>query len=96
MKQSHTMYIYKTDRRTKTGERLVSTTVWQNRDAAEMKREVRELQYELWPTSKGFRIETVPNSKQNADNALQNFTRDFFSEAGFSVATRIDEFELNA
>jgi len=36
------------------------------------------------------------NSKQNADNALQNFTRDFFSEAGFSVATRIDTFELNA
>jgi len=63
MKQSHTMYIYKTDRRTKTGERLVSTTVWQNRDAAEMKREVRELQYELWPTSKGFRIETVPTMK---------------------------------
>ena len=63
MKQSHTMYIYKTDRRTKTGERLVSTTVWQNRDAAEMKREVRELQYELWPTSKGSRIETVPTMK---------------------------------
>lgn len=57
MKQNHTMYIYKTDRRTKTGERLVSTTVWQHRDAAEMKREVRELQYELWPTSLGFRID---------------------------------------
>ncbi len=38
----------------------------------------------------------VYNSKQNADNALQNFIRDFVSEAGFSVATRIDEFELNA
>jgi hypothetical protein len=57
MKQSFTMYIYKLDKRTKTGERLVSTTVWQNRDEAEMKREVRELQYELWPTNKGFRIE---------------------------------------
>ena len=64
MKQSHTMYIYKADRRKKTGERLVSTTVWQNRDEAEMKREVRELQYELWPTSKGFRIETVPTMKR--------------------------------
>lgn len=57
MKQSHTMYIYKTDRRTKRGERLVSTTVWQHRDDAEMKREVRELQYELWPVGLGFRIE---------------------------------------
>lgn len=63
MKQTHTMYIYKTDRRTKTGERLVSTTVWQNRDSAEMHREVRELQYELWPKSKGFRIEFFPTTK---------------------------------
>ena len=60
MKQDHTMYIYKADRRTKSGERLVSTSVWRNRDAAEMKREVRELQYKLWPTSKGYRIEFLP------------------------------------
>jgi type I restriction-modification system DNA methylase subunit len=57
MKQSHTMFIYKADKRTKSGERLVSTTVWQHRDEAEMKREVRELQYQLYPTSLGFRIE---------------------------------------
>jgi hypothetical protein len=63
MKQTHTMYIYKQDRRTKTGERLVSTTVWQNRDAAEMAREVRELQYSLWPVSQGYRIEFVPTMK---------------------------------
>jgi hypothetical protein len=63
MKQSFTMYIYKADRRKKSGERLVSTTVWQNRDEAEMKREVRELQYELWPVSKGFRIEFFPTMK---------------------------------
>ena len=63
MKQSHTMYIYKKDARKKSGERLVSTTVWQNRDAAEMKREVRELQYELYPTRLGFRIEFVPTMK---------------------------------
>jgi hypothetical protein len=60
MKPIHTMYIYKQDRRTKSGERLVSTTVWQHRDEAEMKREVRELQYQLWPVSKGFRIEFHP------------------------------------
>jgi outer membrane protein assembly factor BamD (BamD/ComL family) len=58
-KQNHTMYIYRFDRRCKTGERLFSTTVWQHRDEAEMKREVRELQYELYPTSK-FRIEFHP------------------------------------
>jgi hypothetical protein len=63
MKQNHTMYIYKTDRRTKTGERLVSTTVWQHRDEAEMKREVRELQYQLYPTKLGFRIEFHPTTK---------------------------------
>jgi hypothetical protein len=57
------MYIYKKDARKKSGERLVSTTVWQNRDAAEMKREVRELQYELYPTKLGFRIEFVPTMK---------------------------------
>ena len=63
MKQDHTVYIYQTDRRTKSGERLVSTTVWRNRDAAEMKREVRELQYELWPVSRGYRIEFFPTMK---------------------------------
>lgn len=62
MKQDHTMYIYKKDRRTKTGERLFSTTVWRHRDEAEMKREVRELQYELYPTSQ-FRIEFVATMK---------------------------------
>jgi hypothetical protein len=63
MKADHTVYIYKADRRKKSGERLVSTTVWRNRDAAEMAREVRELQYELWPVGKGFRIEFVPTMK---------------------------------
>lgn len=63
MKTSHTVYIYKKDARKKSGERLVSTTVWQNRDRAEMAREVRELQYEMWPVSKGFRIEFVPTMK---------------------------------
>ena len=64
MKQSHTMYIYKTDRRCKSGERIVSTTVWQHRDSAEMGREVRELQYQLYPKKLGYRFEfhPVPNS----------------------------------
>ena len=33
-KQDYTMYIYKSDKRTKSGERLVSTTVWTARDEA--------------------------------------------------------------
>ena len=80
MKQAHTMYIYKTDRRCKTGERLVNTTVWQNRDADEMKREVRELQYELWPKNKGFRIEfhaamqTVKNLMTGKDMQIDRDT----------------------
>ena len=64
MKVDHTVYIYKADRRKKSGERLVSTTVWRNRDSAEMAREVRELQYELYPTRLGFRIEFVPTMKR--------------------------------
>jgi len=63
MKVNHTMYIYKADKRCKSGERLLSTTVWQNRDAAEMAREVRELQYDTWPKSQGYRIEFVATMK---------------------------------
>jgi hypothetical protein len=63
MQVDHTVYIYKADRRCKGGERLVSTTVWKNRDADEMRREVRELQYELWPVSKGYTIRFMPTMK---------------------------------
>jgi len=63
MKSDHTVYIYKADKRTKSGERLVSTTVWRNRDADEMRREVRELQYELYPKSKGYTIRFMPTMK---------------------------------
>jgi len=63
MKVNHTLYIYKADKRCKSGERLLSTTVWQHRDAAEMAREVRELQYDTWPVSQGYRIEFVPTMK---------------------------------
>ena len=58
MKQNWTMYIYKTDRRTKTGERLVSTTVWQDRDEASMARECREV------SGQGFRAEAFPTMKR--------------------------------
>jgi hypothetical protein len=59
MRQDYTMYIYKADRRTKTGERLFSTTVWAGRDEATMRRECNEL-YDLYPATKGWRFEYFP------------------------------------
>jgi hypothetical protein len=63
VKQNWTMYIYKTDRRTKTGERLFSTTVWKDRTRAGMVREVHELVFSgLYPVPT-FRFEYVPTTK---------------------------------
>jgi hypothetical protein len=62
MKTNYTMYIYKKDARKKSGERLVSTTVWQDRDAAGMQRESNELT-DLYPAAKGYRMEWVPTMK---------------------------------
>jgi hypothetical protein len=62
MKQDYTMYIYKSDKRTKTGERLFSTTVWAGRDAAGMRRECNEL-YDLYPATQGWRFEYFPTMK---------------------------------
>ncbi len=61
-KTNYTMYIYKADRRTKSGERLVSTTVWQHRDEAGMKRECAEL-FDMYPARLGFRFEFHPTMK---------------------------------
>jgi hypothetical protein len=62
-KQDYTMYIYKTDKRTKSGERLISTTVWADRTKDTMDNEVRGLRAQLYPTLQGFRIEVVPTMK---------------------------------
>ena len=63
MKQDYTMYIYKLDRRCKTGERLVSTTVWTGKTDEMMEREIRELMLTgLYPASE-FRFEYVPKFK---------------------------------
>ena len=62
VKQDYTMYIYKRDGRTKTGERLFSTTVWADRDAEGIKRECNEL-YDLYPATRGWRFECVPTMK---------------------------------
>ena len=57
-KTNHTAYVWKTDRRTKSGERLVSTTVWTHRDVFTVIREVEA----VWP-AKGYRVEVVPTMK---------------------------------
>lgn len=62
MKQSHTMYIYKADKRTKSGERLVYTFVLDNRDDAGMLRESREL-FDVYPPKEGYRFEWFPTMK---------------------------------
>lgn len=62
MKQDYTMYIYKLDKRTKSGERLVSTTVWKDRDQAGIEREVYELHIHHYPRGQ-FRIEAFPTMK---------------------------------
>lgn len=62
MQQDYTMYIYKTDRRKKSGERVVSTTVWQGRDEAGMQRECAGLLH-LYPAKQGYRFEYLPTMK---------------------------------
>jgi hypothetical protein len=62
MKQDYTLYIYKADRRKKTGERLFSTTVWTGQDDNGMRRTVAEL-FEPYPPSKGYRFEWFPTTK---------------------------------
>jgi len=63
MRQDWIMRIYKQDRRVKSGERLVSNTLWRDRTLDSMQRECRELQYELYPTSQGYRFEIDPAVK---------------------------------
>lgn len=58
MKQAYTLYIYRTDQRTTSGERIVSTSVWEGRDEAGMLRECAELR-QLYPASK-YRMEYWP------------------------------------
>ena len=62
MKQNYTMYIYKRDLRCKSGERLFSTTGWESRTEAGMRRECNEL-YDLYPATKGWRFEYHPTTK---------------------------------
>lgn len=62
MKQNWTVYIYKADKRTKTGERRIYTFVMENRDQAGMRRECNEL-YDVYPSTQGYRFEYFPTMK---------------------------------
>lgn len=62
MKQNYTMYIYRADRRYKTGERLFSTTVWSGRTLQGMEEEMRALARDLYPGS-DWRFEFHPTMK---------------------------------
>ena len=59
---SYTLYIYKADRRRKTGERLFSTTVWNVADDNAMRRTVAEL-FPLYRPEDGFRFDWTPTYK---------------------------------
>lgn len=67
MEQAYTVYTYKKDRRTKSGERLIGTAPCYT-DEAGMKR-VMEGRQELFPASKGFRFEYHP-SKVTVKNLM--------------------------
>jgi hypothetical protein len=59
---SYTLYIYKADKRYKTGERLFSTTVWSVNDDNAMRRTVAEL-FPLYRPEDGFRFDWTPSMK---------------------------------
>ena len=58
-RMTHTVYVWKMDRRTKTGERLVSTSVWKDRDAVTVAMEVSEIYRKI----NGYRVEVGPTFK---------------------------------
>lgn len=57
-KRDYTLYIYKTDKRFKSGERPVSTTVWRDRTEAVMEAEIVNLRG-MYPSAL-YRIEYFP------------------------------------
>ena len=62
MKQHYTRRIYKTDKRRKTGERIVFSFVLEGRDEEGMKRECAALS-NLYPAKQGYRFEYNPTYK---------------------------------
>ena len=62
IKQDWTMKIFKADKRTLTGDRLISSTIWRDRDIGSLCREIDELK-SLYPAKKGYRFEYYPAKK---------------------------------
>jgi len=65
VKQTYTMYIYKRDRRFRTGERLFSTSVWQTRTLEGLEREMQEMARDLYRGT-DWRFDFVPTTKQDS------------------------------
>lgn len=63
MKQNYTLYVYKTDRRYKSGERAIRTEVVPNITDYDMVGTVLELYDTIYPVSQGYRIEYFPTMK---------------------------------
>ena len=61
MSQNYTLYVYKKDRRTKSGERAIMTRVFTDQTAADMKNLVAGL-YNILPANQ-YRIEFHPTMK---------------------------------
>ena len=58
-KCDYTLYIYKRDRRYRSGERPISTTIWQDRTEESMRQETINLG-DLYPSTLGYRFEYFP------------------------------------
>ena len=63
MKQDWIVSVYKTDRRTKTGERFVSKYPFSGMDRDTVERELRELAVALYPQKSGWRFDVQPAMK---------------------------------
>ena len=63
MKQDWKVTVYKRDRRTKTGERFVSSYNFSGMDRDTVARELRELTAQLYPKKDGWRFDVQPATK---------------------------------
>jgi hypothetical protein len=63
MKQDWTVTVYKRDRRTRAGERLVSRYPFKGMDQDTVARELHELAQQLYPQRDGWRFEVTPATK---------------------------------
>ena len=60
MTYGYRLYIYKTDRRTKAGERLHGTYDYANYSGTAMMDEIKDLSWRLYPAREGWRLDFEP------------------------------------